>query len=107
MRFAAARSRQWADDGGLSIDALVAVEVAEQAADLVGEGSREASRRIGFVEGVGLRFDAGEIAQRSREARRRGGSRGDPRASRPSVRQGHARWRIDLIEVVVRFWRVE
>ena len=59
---------QLVDEGGLLLDALVAVEVAEQAADLVGEEAGEAGGGVGFVERVRLGGDVRERVELVAEA---------------------------------------
>ena len=59
---------EFIDDGGLLLDALVAVEVAEQAADLFAEKVGEAGGGIGFVYRVRLGGDVREGGELVAEA---------------------------------------
>lgn len=64
---------QLVDDGGLLLDALLAVEVSEEATNLFREEAGEAGRCVGLVERMSLRADALERFDHSRQARRQEG----------------------------------
>ena len=49
MRLLRQEGEEFVDDGGLLLDAFVALQVSEEAADLIGEEAGEAGGGVGFV----------------------------------------------------------